>query len=93
MYPIENTKMTVPSNKKLEKSLKDQIQSEVNTFPLKCQFLMFKGTGEASSRRLSFDSKGAHILQFGTKRVPRIIFGTKSKKVQIIIFVAKMPHY
>lgn len=94
MWPIENTKMTLPSNEKLAKSLKDQIQSEVITSPLKCQFLMFKGPGEASSRRLSFDSKGARVLRFGTKRVPRIIFGTKSKKVQIIIiFVAKTPHY
>lgn len=94
MWPIENTKMTVPSNEKLAKSLKDQIQSEVITSPLKCQFLMFKGPGEASSRRLSFDSKEARVLQFGTKKVPRIIFGTKSKKVQIIIiFVAKTPHY
>lgn len=67
MYPIENTKMTVPSNEKLSKSLKDQIQSKAITFSLKCQFLMFKGTGKSSSQRVSFDSKAACILQLGTK--------------------------
>jgi hypothetical protein len=54
---------------------------------------MSKGTRKTSIQRLSFDSKAAYILQFGTKGLPRITFVKKKKQKKIkLLFLLQKCH-